>query len=154
MPALLAAVKAIPPQSVILYMRFTPDDPPDMYPDQIAHLIAEASPVPTYANDEIVLGSGVIGGMMRSSEASGNQVAAIAHQILSGTPPENIPIANVPTTPIFDWRQVKRWGIDSSKLPPGSQLFFRTPTIWEAYRWYIVGTIVVVMVQLGLIAGL
>ena len=154
MPALIAKVKALPPQSVILYMRFTPDDPPDMYPDQIAHLIAEASPVPTYANDEIVLGSGVIGGMMRSSEASGNQVAAIAHQILRGTPPENIPIANVPTTPIFDWRQVKRWGIDSSKLPPGSQLFFRTPTIWEAYRWYIVGTIVVVMVQLGLIAGL
>jgi signal transduction histidine kinase len=153
--ALLAAVKAIPPQSLVLYMRFTPEEPPpNVYPDEIAHLIAAASPVPIYANDEIFLGSGVVGGMMRSSEASGTQVAAIARQILSGTPPENIPIATVPTTPIFDWRQVRRWGIDPSRLPSGSQIFFRTPTMWEAYRWYIVGTIAVVAVQLGLIGGL
>jgi signal transduction histidine kinase len=153
--ALLAAVKAIPPQSLILYMRFTPDEPPpNLYPDEMAHLIAEASPVPIYANDEIYLASGVVGGMMRSSEASGTQVAAIARQILSGTPPENIPITNVPTAPIFDWRQVERWRIDASKLPPGSRILFRTPTTWEAYRWYIIGTIVVVSAQLLLITGL
>ena len=126
----------------------------NLYPNDVARLIADASPVPVYTVSDVYLGSGVVGGMMRAAEAAGTRIGEISRQVLDGKRPEDITIAAVPTVPVFDWRQVKRWGIDSSKLPPGSQLFFRTPTIWEAYRWYIVGTIVVVMVQLGLIAGL
>src|SRR6185295_16336981 len=96
---LLAAVKAIPTQSLIFYTRYTPAD------------------------------------------AVGTRVGEIALQILKGTPPEDIPIDTVPTTPIFDWRQVKRWGIDPTKLPPGSRILFRTPSVWETYRSYIIGTI-------------
>jgi signal transduction histidine kinase len=92
--------------------------------------------------------------MTRDAETAGVQLARIARQILAGIPPENIPIEKVPTEPVFDWRQVKRWGINPSQLPPGSRLLFRTPTAWEAYRWYIAGTIVVVAAQLLLITGL
>ena len=107
-----------------------------------------------YASSEISIGMGVVGGMIRAIDVVGTRVGEIARQILKGTPPEDIPIDTVPTTPIFDWRQVKRWGIDPSKLPPGSRILFRTPSVWETYRWYIVGTIVVVTAQLLLIAGL
>jgi signal transduction histidine kinase len=55
---------------------------------------------------------------------------------------------------MFDWREVSRWGIDTSKIPPESRILFRTPSAWESYRWYIVGTIVVVTMQLLLITGL
>ena len=154
-PALLAAIKAIPRDSLILYLRYTPDAPsPNVYPDEIARLIAEASPVPIYAVTDLYLGSGVVGGIMRTEEASGRSVAAIAQQVLRGTPPEHIPIAAVPTVPMFDWRQVKRWGIDPSKLPARSTVLFRTPTEWEAYHWYIIGTFIVVTAQLFLITGL
>src|SRR5207244_740481 len=105
----------------------------NMYPDEIGGLIAQIAPVPMYASSEISMGKGVVGGMIRVSDAVGTRVGEIARQILRGTRPEDIPIATVPTTPIFDWRQVKRWGIDASKLPPGSRILFRTPSVWESY---------------------
>ena len=159
LPELLAAVKAIPAQSLIFYTRYTPlaaysPIERNMYPDEIGGLIAQVAPVPMYASSEMSIGMGVVGGMIRATDAVGTRVGEIARQILKGTPPEDIPIDTVPTTPIFDWRQVKRWGIDPSKLPPGSRILFRTPSVWETYRWYIVGTIVVVTAQLLLIAGL
>lgn len=54
----------------------------------------------------------------------------------------------------FDSRQLKRWGIDPSRLPAGSDVRFRVLTAWDLYRWYIVATVSVVVVQTLLIAGL
>jgi signal transduction histidine kinase len=100
------------------------------------------------------MGQGIVGGMMQSNEADGTRVGDIARRILEGTRPEEIPIAPPSLAPIFDWRQLKRWGIDMAQLPRGSQILFRTPTVWESYGWYIAGTSVVVTLQLLLIAGL
>jgi len=154
-PALLAAVKTIPAQSVLFYTRYIPDGASSgVYPEQIARLLAAASPVPIYTIDDVYLGSGVVGGIMRTGEATGRRLGALARQILDGTPPDNIPIADVPTAPIFDWRQLKHWGIEPSQLPAESRVLFRTPTAWEMYGWYIVGAMTIVTVQLALIAGL
>jgi signal transduction histidine kinase len=60
----------------------------------------------------------------------------------------------VPSSPTFDWREVQRWGIPAAALPQGSVIHFRTPSVWETYRAYIVGTIVVVLAQAALIAAL
>jgi len=154
-PTLLAAIKAVPPGSVILYTRATLKEAGRVvYPDEMARLIAEASRVPVYSATDLYLGSGIVGGMVRSPETSGTRLGHVARQVLDGTPPESIAIRPMDTTAIFDWRQVQRWGIDPVKLPAGSQIFFRTPTAWDTYRWYLVGTIVVVMAQLLLITGL
>jgi signal transduction histidine kinase len=92
--------------------------------------------------------------MMRESRETGERIGGLARRILDGARPEDIPIATVPLTPIFDWRQVKRWGIDPAKLPPGSEIRFRTPTLWETYRWYVIGIGLVIAAQLALIAAL
>ena len=84
----------------------------------------------------------------------GMRVAEVALQILEGTPAQRMPVEDAPLVPIFDWRQIQRWGIDPSRLPSGSEIRFRRPTVWEAYRLYIIGTIVIVAAQLLTIAGL
>ena len=81
-------------------------------------------------------------------------MAEIALQILGGVPAQRIPVEDAPLVPIFDWRQIRRWGIDPSRLPADSEIRFRTPTVWEAYRPYIIATVVVVAAQLLAIAGL
>jgi len=154
-PALLSTVKAIPPQSLILYTRYAPDEPaPNVYPDDVARLIAGVSHVPIYGVSDLYIGSGVVGGVIRTADATGTRLGKIARQILDGAAPGDIPIGSVPTVPMFDWREVKHWGLDVSTLPPDSRVLFRVPTMWEAYRWYVVGTIAVVGLQLALIAGL
>ena len=73
-----------------------------------------------------------------------------------GTRAQDIPVEDAPLVPIFDWRQIKRWGIDPiAAAAPDSNIRFFTPTMWEAYRPYIIATIaIVVAAQLLAIAGL
>jgi signal transduction histidine kinase len=153
--ALFSRIKAIPPQSLILYTRYAPEEPtPTMDPDDVVRLMAPIAPVPVYAVSELYIGSGVVGGMIRGVDAAGYRLAAIARQILGGSRPEDLPIEAVQTSPVFDWRQVRRWRVEPSALPSESRILFRTPTVWETYGWYIAGAMTIVMVQLALIAGL
>ena len=153
--ALLSRIKTIPPQSLILYTRFAPEEPtPILDPDGVVRLIAPIAPVPVYTVSELYIGSGVVGGMIRGTDAAGNRLAAIARRILGGTRPEDIAIEAVQTFPMFDWRQVRRWHIEPSKLPAESRILFRTPTVWETYGWYIIAIMGVITLQLALIAGL
>ena len=53
-----------------------------------------------------------------------------------------------------DWRQLRRWGIDEARVPAGTVIRFREPTVWDRYRGYILAALALLMVQSGLIAGL
>ena len=54
--------------------------------------------------------------------------------------------------PKYDWRQLQRWNISESRLPPGSEILFREPTAWQRYYWQIVLIIAAVLLQAGLIS--
>jgi signal transduction histidine kinase len=154
-PGLLSAIKAIPRGSLILYTRFTPDDVESVADTvEVARLMAEVAPVPIYGTTALYMGTGVVGGVMRDSRETGLRIGQIANQILNGRRPVDLPVEKVQRRPTFDWRQVRRWGIDPSGLPPGSEIHFRTATAWETYRWYVIGTIAVVVTLLLLIVGL
>jgi C4-dicarboxylate-specific signal transduction histidine kinase len=58
------------------------------------------------------------------------------------------------STPIFDWRQLRRWGIDVSRLPPNSEIRFRPPTLWEQYRWQVTAVLIALLVQSAMISWL
>jgi signal transduction histidine kinase len=152
---LLEAVKAIPPQSLVLYIRYSLEDPGRvLFPNDVARMVSAASPVPVYAASEAMLGSGVVGGLVTSREEIGKQLGEMVRRVLTGTRAADIPVAPVGLVPTFDWRQLQRWGIDPLRLPARSDLRFREATAWDLYRWYIVGALSVVAVQTLLIAGL
>jgi C4-dicarboxylate-specific signal transduction histidine kinase len=56
--------------------------------------------------------------------------------------------------PRYDWRQLQKWGIKDSLLPPGREIFFREPTEWERYFWQIALITAVILLQAGLISAL
>jgi signal transduction histidine kinase len=153
---LLAAVKSAPSNSLVFFTRYVPDGiGSTMYTDEVLRRIAEVSPVPIYATADFYMGTGAVGGMMRAGRATGLRVGAITRQILGGVPPERIPIDSLRLVPTFDWRQLRRWDIDISGLPPGSDVRFVTPTIWDVYNRHIMaGSLAVVVLQAVLITGL
>jgi signal transduction histidine kinase len=154
-PGLLAAVKALPARSVILYIWHWQSDPGSIvYEDEIARLVTNVSPVPVYGTSDFYVGSGIVGGVLRSTRDTGRRLAEMVIQILDGTRAEDIPIENARLVPTFDWRQIQRWAVDPSRLPAGSVIRFRVPTAWESYRSYVVATVAVIGAQLLLIAGL
>ena len=155
LPRLLDTVRAIPPPALILYARYSSaDSDAVVYPVEIARFVAEASSVPIYGVHDLYIGSGIVGGMVRGSPATGTRVGQIVRKILDGTRPEDIPIEPVPLVPTFDWRQLRRWGIDTSRLPAGADVRFRQPSAWELYRWYIVAAVTLMALQALLIGAL
>ena len=89
---------------------------------------------------------------MHSTEEGSAVAAAVAVRILNGekagdikTPPDRY------AAPKYDWRQMQRWGISESDLPPGSTVLFKPPSPWETYRWPILAVCTVLLLQGGLI---
>ncbi|PYS28666.1 MAG: hypothetical protein DMG11_11845, partial [Acidobacteria bacterium] len=84
----------------------------------------------------------------------GVKAASIALYVTDGADPDQLSIVEVPSIPMFDWRQLRRRGITEDKLPPGSKVQFRELTVFEQYKWRIIGGLVLGVVQSFLIAGL
>ena len=57
-------------------------------------------------------------------------------------------------SPVYDWRELHRWGISEARLPAGSEVRFRERGFWERYRWLIVGTVVLCLLEAALIISL
>jgi len=151
----LATIRRLPADSLIFYTRYNPIATSRvLLADEVIAQITAASPVPVYSSSDNDLGKGVVGGMMRSEQTMAGHLGEITLQILKGAKPEDIPIESARLAPMFDWRQVQRWGLDPALLPPASEIRFRVPTVWELYGRYIAATTVVVIAQLLLIAGL
>jgi len=52
---------------------------------------------------------------------------------------------------MFDWRELRRWGINEKNLPQGSVVNYREYTFWEQYKWRIIGVLSFVVFQTILI---
>ena len=155
LPELLSALKMLPADSLILYARYSPVTRGRViFPDEVLPEIAEAATVPIYTPLDTYIGKGVVGGMMRSEVSIATRVGEMTLRILEGAKPEDIPVEDAPMSPIFDWRQVQRWGIDPSSLPASSDIMFREPSVWDRYGGYVISAVAVLAVQSLLIVGL
>jgi signal transduction histidine kinase len=152
---LIEAVAAVSGRSLILYIRYSREDPGRvLFPADVARLVNEAASVPVYGIADSFLGTGVVGGVMQETREVAKQAAAMVLRVLDGERPQDIPVEAATLVPQFDWRQLQRWGIDPSNLPSGSRIMFRDPTVWEQYRGYIAATIAIVAIQSLLIGAL
>ena len=55
---------------------------------------------------------------------------------------------------MFDWRELQRWGISEARLPAGSIVQFRQPSVWDQYQVVHRRRGALVALQSALIAGL
>lgn len=108
--------------------------------DRALDMMREVAAAPIFGMGDYQLGRGIVGGPLMQTRALGQQAAAVALRVLNGEPPRGI---NSPYVvfgaPMYDWRELQRWKISENRLPPGSVVYYREPTAWERYRWYMVG---------------
>ena len=150
------AVRSLPPQTAILFTRMFRDGTGrPVNSVQAAQSIAKSANVPVYIMTDAMLGTGAVGGSMVHLTALGQQAGAMAKQILDGARPASLSLElRTAGVPIFDWRALQRWGINESRLPPNSIIRFRPPSMWEQYRWYIIGALALFLLQAVLITAL
>lgn len=107
---------------------------------------------PIFSYDVSYFEGAIVGGPMFSVLEGSKIAAAVATRILDGEKAGDIKTPPIKyALPKFDWRQMQRWGISESDLPPGSSIYFRPSTAWETYRWQILAVCTVVALQCALI---
>jgi signal transduction histidine kinase len=154
-PDMLDMVRHLPSDSLVFYINYNQQTPGRALSElSVARLVGDVSPVPVYGILESQIGLGIVGGAIRTSENEATQLAVLAARILNGERAQDLPIEPVKLVPTFDWRQLKRWSIAESRLPAGSDVRFREPTVWERYRWLILGLLGLLALQTAMIVGL
>lgn len=156
MPELLDTVSKLPERSAILYLTLFSDGAHRAFiPHDALAQIAGVANAPVYVAVDQYLDLGVVGGHVYSVETHGRQAAQLGVRILRGEKTPNLPvIEEAATADVFDWRQLRRWGFDESRLPAGSEIRHRTLSLWDIYRGYIVTGVTVAVLQSALIVGL
>jgi len=146
----------LPRDSAIVYFLLVVDAAGLPYEQERAlDVLRRESNAPIFGIFDHQLGHGIVGGPLSPYQEVSRQSARIALRILNGTPASSIqPVFLGPAAPEYDWRELRRWGINESRLPPGSLVRFRSPSVWEQYHWYIIAALAIMALQALLITDL
>ncbi|MBS0319050.1 MAG: hypothetical protein JSR18_00790 [Proteobacteria bacterium] len=149
------AVATLPPDSAIFYGLMVVDAAgiPHERQDALAALHSVAN-APIYGIYDSELGSGIVGGPYTSTHVAGEDIATAALAMLDG--PRLPPQMEVHDfeRPLYDWRELQRWNIDEARLPPGSKIAFRQPSLWVEHRSAAIAITAIVLLQAAMIIAL
>jgi hypothetical protein len=155
-PRLEQTLATLPEHSIIYYVLMYQDGAgenfnPIDYLDRIAGLANR----PTYSWTESTMNHGVVGGTLRSQRAQIEALAGLALRVLRREPADSIPLTELKLGENeVDWRQLQRWHISETDVPPGTRILFRDADLWHEYKARIIGATALLVVQAALIAFL
>ncbi|HSP42966.1 MAG TPA: ATP-binding protein [Luteolibacter sp.] len=116
------------------------------------HTVANAPIISLFASE---FGLGSVGGKLYRDGDVGREAARVAARILNSESPDGIdPVILQPGTPVYDWRELRRWNIPVANLPPDHIIRFREPSFWERHRRPAIAFTSLAVLQAGLIVGL
>jgi signal transduction histidine kinase len=152
----LVRVGSLPPDTIVLYSSILRDGAGQNFVAREAlSLVSRAANAPVFGFYETLLGFGIVGGRLVSFEQQGRETAALALRIMGGESPGSIPFGGEQAyVNLYDWRELKRWGISEKILPAGSTVKFKPPSIWEEHRGTILGGLFFIIIETLLIFGL
>jgi len=147
-------VADLPDRTAIIYSAMFSDGEGTYFPPATAvGLVAEKANRPIVVAAETFLSPGGAGGFVILPHRLGEETARLALRILHGESASSIaPAISDAVQPVFNWLQMRRWGVRESDLPPGSEIRFREPSMWEEYRWQTISAAAVLLMQAGLIS--
>ena len=110
---------------------------------------------PTYSVFYRLCVNGCIGGAFLDSKKEWLSTAEMVARVLNGERPETIPVVHDSGLDVqVEWEALQRWHIPESRLPLGSVILDRPPTLWERDRKYIIIALAVIAAQMLLIVAL
>jgi PAS domain S-box-containing protein len=149
-------VARVPDGTVILFLSMSQDSAGNkLLNDEVLARITKEARVPVYNQTATHVGLGIVGGVVFDPEILGRETAQLTLRVLRGERLQDLPVQESKSTvPMVDWRQVRRWGLDEKRLPVGTVVRFREVSVWESYKWYIIGGIALIIAETLLIFAL
>ena len=128
MPDLLERLRHLPSNTIVFHTSISEDAAAQRFIDsaQSVPLVVAAANAPVFVMDNVDLRAGTVGGVLVNWPDDGRVAGEMAVRVLNGERPEDIPIEVSKNVYMFDWRALKRWGLNESALPSGSILINRS----------------------------
>jgi signal transduction histidine kinase len=151
-----ARLSRLPADAAVYYLIVNRDGTgARFHPVEYLERIAAVSSVPVYSWVDSTMGHGIVGGSLKSLAAQTQATAVLALRVLHGEAADSIAVSS-PDLNVsqVDWRQLRRWGLSEARVPVGTQILFEQPSLWDRYKFYMVGAIALLLAQTALIAVL
>lgn len=149
MPEILDRVRRLPHDSFIMTTTMhvdgngIPTDTP-----RVVEQLSVAANAPVFGILSTEHGKGIVGGELMDLDGGGRITAHLVRRVLEGEDPDSIDIEVLDVVrPMFDWRELDRWGMAEDQLPPGSVVDFRPRTLWDEHPGAILLTLAIITFQ-------
>jgi len=151
----LRVIEQIPPKSIILVSNYQMDSDSILFSTpEIVGMIADKSSAPVFMlYDSFRTMRGGIGGYLFSFINVGKEVGNAARQVINGITLQDVEISqNGFFHYAYDWQELKKWGLSSSKVISGDSIFYNQDlSFLSKYKWYVAGFILFILLQTLLI---
>ena len=151
-----ARLTQLPPRSIVYYLVVDRDGAGERFhPLDYLSRITEIANAPVYSWVDSAMDHGIVGGSLKDQLAQTEAVGKIALRVLRAGTAEGIPAVteDLNVTQV-DARQLRRWRISESRVPPETVIRFKELTMWDRYRSFIIIAVLVMLAQSVLIGGL
>ena len=150
-----AEVSGLPDDTIVLFGPFSRDKSKYYSFTEAASRVSKASGRPMYGHFVQILPYGIIGGKLLGGFYHGQVAAEMARRILMGEKVRDIPVLAEPQAQyMFNYEQLKRWGIKLSDLPEDSIVINKPHSFYEENKALIWCIIAVIILQMLIIASL
>ena len=132
-------LKVMPSNALMLFLPFARDQAGEYFPfEEVQALLKQHGRVPAYTLWKETVGDGIIGGKVSDAESHGREAAEMALRIIRGVRPEDIPVVRGQSNRyIFNYNELKRFGVPLSVLPEGSEVVNRPPSFYTVNKMVI-----------------
>jgi len=149
-------LRSLPPNSIVYYLVVDRDGTGEnFHPLEYLDRVVAVSSAPVYCWVDSAMDHGIVGGSLKDQLLQTQAVGELALKILKGQQADSVRVSRIDlNVDQVDWRQLRRWGISEARVPTGTLVKFRVPSVWDRYKFYVFGAIALLLAQSMLIAGL
>ena len=106
------------------------------------YMLRDANPtLPVFTIASVGLGHWGLGGYTPEYHAVGKNIGAVTYDFLDKGDREGVDLVTIPGNYTFDIKRLHEFKLDSLNLPQGAVLVNKTPSLYEQYKYWVIGVV-------------
>lgn len=106
------------------------------------YMLRDANPtLPVFTIASVELGHWALGGYTPEYHAVGKNIGAVTYDFLDKGDREGVDLVTIPGNYTFDIKRLHEFKLDSLNLPQGAVLVNKTPSLYEQYKYWVIGVV-------------
>ena len=106
------------------------------------YMLRDANPtLPVFTIASVGLGHWALGGYTPEYHAVGKNIGAVTYDFLDKGDREEVDLVTIPGNYTFDIKRLHEFKLDSLNLPQGAVLVNKTPSLYEQYKYWVIGVV-------------